>query len=250
MHASNLSYRVWWLAIYQLVTNLKGVSSMKLHRDLGISQRAAWHLAHKIRRAWAVGAAGGKANFIGPVEVDETFVGGRQRSRHSKQRRYWRERANEVDANGVTHYWGSMVAVAGVKDRRTNRISAAVIPNIERHTLHDFITERTDRSAMVYTDDAIAYRRLPRRREAVNHSAGEYVRGEVGTQGIESFWAMLKRGYKGTYYWWSEKHLHRYLAEFAGRHNNRPVDTEEQMRRMVRNMHRRHLSYARLVAGQ
>ena len=248
MHGSKLSYRVWWLAIYQLTTNLKGVSSLKLHRDLGICQKSAWHLGHRIRRAWAVGAAGGQANFLGPVEVDETFVGGHQRRRHADKRRYWRERNERGEADSTTRYWGSMVAVAGVKDRRTNRISAAVVPNVERLTLQEFVTSRTDASATVYTDDAMAYRRLPRKHEAVVHSAGEYVREQAHTQGIESFWAMLKRGYMGTYHYWSMKHLQRYVAEFAGRHNSRPVDTEVQMGRIVRAMHRRHLSWARLTA--
>ena len=248
MHGSKLSLGTWGMAVYLLTTNLKGVSSMKLHRDLGITQKTAWHLAHRIRRAWATGAAGGKAQFLGPVEVDETFVGGRQRSRHTDKRRYWRERNEMGDADGVTRYWGSMVAVAGVKDRRTNRISAAVVPNVERHTLHEFVNSRTDARATVYTDDAMAYRRLPRKHEAVRHNVGEYVRDQAHTNGIESFWAMLKRGYKGTYHRMSEKHLNRYVAEFAGRHNSRSQDTVVQMGRIVRGMHRRHLSYARLIA--
>ena len=249
MHGSNLSLSKWGMAIYQMTTNLKGVSSMKLHRDLGIQRKTAWHLGHRIRRAYASGAAGGKANFLGPVEVDETFVGGRQRSRHADKRRYWRERGDEVDSEGRTRYWGSLVAVAGVKDRRTGRISAAVVPNIERHTLHEFVTSRTNKDATVYTDDAMAYRHLPRKHEAVNHRVGEYVREQAHTQGIESFWAMLKRGYKGTYHRMSEKHLHRYVAEFCGRHNSRSQDTVVQMGRIVRGMHRRHLSLKRLVAG-
>ena len=95
MHASNLPLAKWGMAIYLMMTNLKGVSSMKLHRDLGIPQKTAWHLAHRIRRALAAGVAGGKASFLGPVEVDETYVGGHQKNRHSKKRRYWRERVGE-----------------------------------------------------------------------------------------------------------------------------------------------------------
>ena len=248
MHGSHLSLRTWGMAIYLMATNLKGVSSLKLRRDLGVTQKTAWYLAHRIRRAWAVGAAGGQANFLGPVEVDETFVGGRQRNRHADKRRYWRDQAEKGREDDSMYYWGNMVAVAGVKDRRTNRISAAVIPNIERETLHEFIMSRTAETAMVYTDDASSYRRLPRKHEAVKHSAGQYVVDQAHTNGIESFWAMLKRGYKGTYHWMSEKHLNRYVAEFAGRHNSRSADTEVQMGRIVRNMHRRHLSYRRLIA--
>ena len=250
MHRSRLPLTTWGMAIYLMATHLRGISSMKLARDLGIRQKTAWHLAHRIRRAYAVGAAGGRAQFKGPVEVDETFVGGCQGNRHLKQWRYWKERGGDIDSNGVTHYWGSMIAVAGMKDRRTNRVSAAVVPNTGARTLHEFVVSRTDEGAMVYTDDLPAYRNVPRKHVAVNHSAKEYVRDEAHTQGIESFWAMLKRGYKGTYYRMSDKHLHRYVAEFCGRHNSRSQDTEEQMRRIVRGMHRRHLSYWRLVHGR
>ena len=244
MHGSPLPLSVWGMAIYQLTTNLRGVSSMKLHRDLGITQKTAWHLAHRIRRAWAVGAAGGKVQFIGPVEVDETFIGGRERNKHRSKR--IRRSADEVGRFYESD--DGKTIVAGVKDRRTNRISAAVVPNTGRVTLHGFVTARTDRNAMVYSDDLGSYRSLPRRHESVRHKVGEYVRGQAHTNGIESFWAVLKRGYKGTYYQMSEKHLNRYVAEFAGRHNSRSVDTEVQMGRIVRGMHRRHLSYARLIA--
>ena len=103
----------------------------------------------------------------------------------------------KVGPDGVTRYWGSMVAVAGVKDRRTNRVSAVVVPNVERPTLQEFVTSRTDASATVYTDDAAGYRSLPRTHESVNHSDREYVRDEAHTNGIESFWASLKRSFKG-----------------------------------------------------
>lgn len=250
MHASKLPLRKWGMAIYLMTTHLRGVSSMKLARDLGIRQSTAWHLAHRIRRAYAGGTAGGHANFFGPVEVDETFVGGRQSRRHGDKRHYWREQQGKVDSEGRTRYWGSMVAVVGAKDRRTNRITAELVPNVEHDTLREFVRSRTDITATIYTDDHPAYRRASRNHESVNHSEREYVRDEVHTNGIESFWASLKRSFKGAYYHWSEKHLPRYLMEHCGRHNSRSEDTLEQMRRIVRGMHRRHLSYARLVAGQ
>ena len=249
MHRSKLPLSMWGMAIYLMATSLRGVSSMKMARDLGIRQATAWHLLHRIRRAYSAGAAGGMANFFGPAEVDETFVAGRQNRRHGTQRYYWRSQRGIVSPDGVTRYWGSMVAVAGIKDRRTNLVSAAVVPNVERDTLHEFVTSRTDETATVYTDDAMAYRRLPRNHESVNHSEREYVKDDVHTNGIESLWATLKRTYKGTYFHWSEKHLGKYLWELCGRHNTRSLDTIDQMGRLVRGMHRRHMSYARLVHG-
>ena len=245
MHGSPLPLSTWGMAIYLMTTNLRGVSSMKLHRDLGITQKSAWHLAHRIRRAWAVGAAGGRAQFRGPVEVDETVIGGLERNKHRRKR--LRQRGEDGEMPKLTGAEGKVI-VAGVKDRRTNRVSAAVIPNTGHRTLHQFVTARTDEGATVYTDDYAGYRNLPRKHESVKHNVGEYVRGQAHTNGIESFWAGLKRGYKGTYFKMSEKHLDRYVAEFAGRHNARSQDTEEQMRRIVRGMHRRHLSYRRLIA--
>ncbi len=246
MHRSKLPLRTWGMAIYLMVTHLRGISSMKLHRDLGVKQRTAWHLAHRIRRAYAVGAAGGRAQFKGPVEVDETAIGGLERNRHRNKRlsRWHEDPELRSIASGMT---GKLI-VAGVKDRCTNRISATVIPNTGARTLHGFVTSRTAEDAVVYTDDLGSYRNLPRKHESVRHNVGEYVRGQAHTNGIESFWATLKRGYKGTYFKMSEKHLQRYVAEFAGRHNSRSQDTEEQMRRLVRSMHRRHLSYRRLIA--
>ena len=122
-----------------------------------------------------------------------------------------------------------------------------MVPNARGFTLRQFVRDRVDRFAMVYSDDHPAYRRLPRHR-AVRHSRGEFVRGETTTNGIESFWSMLKRGYVGTYHQMSPKHLDRYVGEFAGRHNDRQADTIVQMERTARGLLGKHLPYAELVA--
>ena len=114
-------------------------------------------------------------------------------------------------------------------------------------TLQGFVIDRTDAAAMVYTDEARAYDGLPRLRQAVKHSAGEYVDGQAHTNGIESFWSMLKRGYQGTYHKLSVKHLDRYVNEFAGRHNQRPLDTIDQMSAMARGMDSKQLTYKELI---
>lgn len=106
----------------------------------------------------------------------------------------------------------------------------------------------TDKGAMVYTDDAAVYVGIDRHHESVKHSVKEFVRGQAHTNGMESFWATLKRGYNGTYHHFSPKHLQRYVNEFAGRHNDRPLDTEDQMTAMVRGMNGKRLRYADLVA--
>ena len=226
MEGSNIGFQKWMIAIYLLATNLKGVSSMKLHRDLKISQRSAWFLAHRLRTSWE--RPGGI--FAGPVEVDETFIGGKARSMHRDQR-------DKIGPDGM----GNKVAVAGVRDRETGKVRAEVVPNTEPETLRALVTD-TAPDAMVYSDGEPAYGPLPKH-EAVSHSVGEYVRGQAHINGMESFWAMLKRGFVGTYHRMSPEHLHRYVAEFEGRHNDRPRHTIDQMVAIVLGLEGKRLKY-------
>ena len=230
LQESKLGYQTWAIAIYLLTTSLKGVSSMKLHRDLGITQKSAWHLAHRIRETWGDDLP----PFAGPVEVDETMVGGKERNKHQ------RDRLHENWPAGKT-------TVAGVMDRPTGRVSAAVVPATDARTLKRFVADRTDWQATVYTDDHPAYAGLPHH-ATVKHTVGEYVDGAAHTNGIESFWSMLKRGYHGTYHQMSPKHLDRYVREFAGRHNARPMDTLVQMAAVVRGFEGKRLTYASLTS--
>lgn len=232
MEGSNLGYRVWAIAIYAMSTNLKGVSSVKLHRDLGITQKSAWYLAHRIRESWVEFPD----LFAGPVEVDETYVGGLETNKHGNKK---------LKAGRGTV---GKVAVAGVRDRETGKVMAAPVASTDRKTLQGFVHANVDKTATVYTDDHKAYAGVAKEHETVNHGIGEYVRDNVHTNGVESFWAMFKRGHKGVYHKMSKKHLRRYVTEFVGRHNKRPLDTVDQMGALVRGMDGKRLRYAELIA--
>ena len=140
--------------------------------------------------------------------------------------------------------------VAGAKDRRTNKVSAAVVEGMDGWTLQSFVEDRVIADAKVYTDEHASWLGLIfHDHESVNHSKGEYVRGDAGTQGIESFWAMLKRAHTGTFHKIGPKHMDRYVTEFAGRHNDRQADTLDRMGNIVRGMIGRRISYADLTAS-
>lgn len=210
MEGSKLGFQVWMIATYLMTTSLKSVSSMKLHRDLNINRRSAWFVAHRLRVVLA--DKGGVVS--GPVEIDETHMGGKMKNMHGDKHR----EARQKPGLGKT-------IVACARDRATGAVRAPVIEAADKETLGAFIGTHAAPGATIYTDEARAYSRVPNR-ESVNHSAGEYVRDDgVSTNGVESLWSMLKRGHDGTFHKISPKHLDRYVQEFAARHNMRERDT-------------------------
>ena len=235
MEASNLGYQVWAIAMYLMSTNIKGISSMKLHRDLEIGQKAAWFLAHRIRESFTESPDWIK--FSGPVEVDETYIGGKEANKHASKK---------LHVGGGTQ---GKATVMGAK-QRDGKITARPLGWEPGETLAGFVLETVEAGATVYTDDHRAYKSLKDvyQHQTVKHSVSEYVNDLAHTNGIESFWAMFKRGFHGTYHKMSVKHLGRYVNEFTGRHNVRPLDTMEQMEEVARGMEGKRLRYADLTA--
>ena len=236
MQSSKLGLQTWLLAFYLLSTGLKGTSSLKLHRDLGVTQKTAWYLAHRIREAMSIE----DFDFCGPVEADETYIGGLEKNKHKDKRM--------KAAGGPV----GKAIVAGVKDRCSNRVSARVVADTKAPTLTKLVADHVTPGTVVFTDEARGYLPLSRMgygHFSVSHGVGQYVDGMAHTNGMESFWAMLKRGYHGTFHVMSKEHLHRYVNEFSHRHNVRPKDTEVQMADLVRLVDHKHLPYERLIAN-
>ena len=240
IQASKIPLRKWAFAVYLCLTSLKSVSSMKLQRDIGVSQPTAWFMLHRIREAWA---EDDDDDLDGPVEVDETYFGGERKNMSNEKRKALREAGAGRGTAGKT-------AVVGIKDRESGEVRAEVVERTDGETLQEFVRENAEPGAKVYTDEAGAYKGLARDydHEGVNHSVAEYVRGQAHTNGMESFWSMLKRAHDGIFHKISPKHLQRYVSEFAGKHNVRNSDTLIQMRDTVARLVGRRLLHRDLIA--
>ena len=228
MRDSKLGYQQWALAIYLMQTNRKGVSSVALAEKLGITQKSAWFLGHRIRRTWKIDGQ----LFNGTVEADETYMGGTDRNRHA-------------DKKGTV----KKTPVVGMKERETGKVTAAVMLNVNKFDVQHWLHGRVSAGSRLFSDEAAVYVGSDvSEHQAVNHRKKQYVRGSVHTNGIESHWALMKRGYHGTYHWWSVKHMQRYVNEFAGRFNLYDLSTMAQLGQMVQNMQGEHLPWRELVS--
>ena len=226
-------YQVWAVVTDMLTTSLKGVSSMKLRRDLGVTQTTAWYLAHRIRKSFE----DDDQNFSGIVEADVSCFGGLEKNKHKDKK------LNE--GRGTV----GKSAVAGLKDRDTNQTAEKVIEDAKRKTLHAVINDNVEQGSTVCTDDLKSHRKMQGcDHRFVKHSVGEYADEETHINGMESFWSVLKRAHKGTFHKISHKHLNRHVTEIAGRHNTRLLNTIKQIKCIVLGMIGKRLKFKELAA--
>ncbi|MDE2889662.1 MAG: IS1595 family transposase [Gemmatimonadota bacterium] len=233
LHRSHLSFRKWVFAIY-LISRPKGISSTQLAKDLDITQKTAWYLGHRIRHA----CLDLKRKFLGTVEVDETFVGGKKSNKH------------RVSGQKFKRGWAEKVPVIGVYERGTKKIRTQVLDDMSHDTLCEPVYEWVYRDMQVYSDEHNAYKMLTGvyYHEFVKHSAKQYVKGDVHTNSLENFWSLFKRGYMGTYHVMSPKHLWLYVREFTARHNARPLGVYGFMKTIAQGMRGQRLQYQELIA--
>ncbi len=214
---SPIPLQKWLPALWLLISCKNGVSSWEIHRSIGVSQKSALFMLHRLRLALKTGIVGkmGGTESSG-VEVDETFVGGKLKNMHRDRReRFAAKSGHTGGATGKT-------VVHGILDRDERKVRASVVPNVKRETLQNEVLNNVKFGSPVYTDDAVPYDNLKWRyiHETVNH-AETYVNGRVHTNGLENFWSLLKRGLKGTYVAVEPFHLERYIDEQVFRYNNR-----------------------------
>lgn len=212
---TNYPLLTWFKVLYLMLSSKKGMSALQIHRMIGTgSYQTAWYLSHRLRAGLA------DPNFrklVGVVEVDETFIGGKDRNRHAHKRGGV---AGMADGSGKTGVIGAISRKGNVVCRIVERLDARTLTGFVRETVSQRVT-------LLATDTNKSYQNLPDegfRHSTVNHEAGEYVRGAIHTNTIESFWSLLKRGVVGTYHNVSKKYLPLYLNEFMFRFNNRKSD--------------------------
>ena len=237
MHSSKTPTVNWILTIYSVLTARKGVSAMQLSKELGVQYKTAWYLLQRVREA----CKSGQFRLSNIVEVDETFIGGKERNKRLSKRTKTTEQVYQQKQ-----------VVMGMRERGGKAL-ALPVEGRDRLTLWTAIQQHVEPGSTLYTDELSSYKGIERKRfthHSVNHADAEYARGLIHTNGIESVWSVFKRSIHGTWHHVSFKHLPRYIDEATFRLNDGSceVDTLDRMRAVVTGMPGKRIPYKDLVA--
>ena len=206
----------WLMAMWQVVNDKNGISSYEVHRAIGVSQKTAWFLDHRIRHALTMGTID---KLSGEIEADETFIGGLARNMHADKK------ARKITGTGGK----DKTMVMGILERG-GKVRASVVPTRRRHHVQGEIRKHVEAGSAIFTDSLKSYEGLSEFEHQVVDHAIEYVRGNIHTNGMENFWSLLKRGLKGTYISVEPFHLFRYIDEQAWRYNHRKDEAGEPLK--------------------
>lgn len=233
---SKIALNKWVLATFLLCSSKRGMSGHQLARMLGVTQKTAWFMSHRIREAMR--PTGGEPPLGGEgktVEADETFIGGKQKNKHKSKRAKTRLGGN----------WGKQTVFTLVE--RDGSVRSTHVQSVTAANLRPILIEQVDKATTLCTDDAGQYRHMNRdfTHEVVNHGKDEYVRGPFHTNTVEGYFSILKRGVTGTYYHLSEAHLHRYCTEFDFRYNTRKDNDFERSEKALKGITGKRLTYRR-----
>lgn len=233
--SSKISLQKWFIAIWLLSSHKKGVSSRQLSRDIGVSQKTAWFMLHRIRACYS----DEETVLDGEVEMDETFVGGKNKNRHKNKKVPKSTGRAHIDKTPV---WGAI--------QRGGKLVAQVVSDTSQRSLTPVVLKRVSLNSIIYTDEWQGYDKIGRimRRKFVDHGRGQYANGNVTTNRIEGFWGIFKRGVIGVYQMSSRKHLQRYVDEFVWRYNNREMEQGIRFNTFLCNTEHR-LKYKELIYG-
>ena len=244
----------WLIAMWMLTNCKNGVSSYEVARAIGITQKSAWFVLHRIRLALRQGSLAKMGGPGSEVEADETYIGQKSINMHkSRKLRLAQARSEIRDKDASSRYYGK-TAVAGLLDRESRKVRAEVVPNVRREVLQSRILNEVAPGSTLYTDDAVAYTSLAKdyTHEVVNKLEG-YVRGRVHTNGMENFWSLLKRSLHGSYVAVEPFHLFRYVDEQVFRYNHRkhgddsPMSDTERFETALSQIAGKRLTYAEVT---